>query len=105
MSSAEKRSTPWFPWVLAAHWIFVVGGVLSQTWLLVPFCMWTQSRILQLPGGIIWLVLSLSPLLGLLALKYRNLRTAYLGVAIATPLFMALVMSLNALDIAMCDAP
>jgi hypothetical protein len=97
--------TSWFPWVLGAHWILVVGGTLGGPWLLAPLCLWTESRVLQVPGGIIWLVLTLSPLLGLLALKVRKLRGIYAGFAIATPLYFIIVWSLLAADITICDAP
>ena len=94
-----------FPWLLAVHWLLMVGGVVSQMWLILPFCLWNKSGILQLPGGLIWLVLTLSPLLGLAAIKWTNLRPTYLAFVIATPLFAALVLSLNASGVAMCDVP
>jgi len=105
MPLTALREIRWLPWVLGAHWLLIVGGVLSQRWLFVPFCLWTESRVLQLPGGIIWLVLTMSPLFGLAAIKFTKLRPTYLALAIATPLFFALVLSLNAFDLVMCDAP
>jgi hypothetical protein len=48
--------------------------------------------------------LTLSPLLGLAAIKFTNLRSMYLGFAIATPLFAALALSLNAFGLMSCDA-
>jgi hypothetical protein len=104
MSATALKLNTWFAWVLFGHWILIIGGVLSQTWLMVPFCMWTSSQVLQLPGGIIWLALTLSPLLGLAAVKLKQLRKVYAGCAIATPLFFVLVMSLNAFEITSCDA-
>lgn len=105
MSSIDRAlMTSWFPWVLAAHWILVVGASLAGVWLILPFCLWTESRFLQLPGGLIWLVLTLSPLLGLLAIRAVKLRGVYAGFAAATPLFFILVMSLLNLEITSCDA-
>jgi hypothetical protein len=105
MTTARISTTNWFPWVVISHWLLVVGGALAGPWLMVPLCLWTKSGILQLPGVVVWLALSLSPLLGLLAIRLRNLRRIYAGMAMATPLLFVLVFTLNSLGITQCDGP
>ena len=95
----------WFGRVLGCHSIVLLTGILGQWWLILPFCMVLPVEWLEWVLGLTWLVLTLSPFLGLLALKIARLRFVYLLAVTATPLFYLLVMSINASGFASCDGP
>lgn len=95
----------WLPWAVGLHWLIIVGGMLGGFWLLIPFCLWTPSGLFQLPGLIIWLVLSLSPVFGLIVLKVGAGHRLYVALLIATPVFFGAVLALNSFEVTMCDAP
>ena len=95
----------WFGWILAGHSLVLLSGIPGEWWLMLPFCLVLPAEWLEWLLGLSWLALTVSPLLGLAALKIARLRPAYLLAVIATPLFYLLVVSINASGFASCDGP
>ena len=101
----EAITGRWFGWILACHSLALLTGIPGEWWLILPFCMVMPAEWLEWVLGLSWVALTLSPLLGAIALLGRRLRPAYLVAVLGTPLFYLLVTSINAAGFASCDGP
>ena len=91
--------------VFVAQTAFIVVGVFGEFWLMTVFCVWIQPRWIQTFLMIVWLALTLSPLIGLVSFKVKSLQKAYLILAVLTFLFWIVVAALNGAGVLQCDAP
>ena len=105
MRYLESERPKWLFVLLCAHIALLAFGFLSEAWLLTVFCLWAEPRLVQTLLQLAWLLLTLSPLIGFAALRFRGLRKPYLISALAMPLFQVSVLALNGAGVLQCDAP
>jgi hypothetical protein len=101
----ESERPKWLIVLLCAHIALLAFGFLSDAWLLTAFCVWVEPRLIQTLLQLVWLVLTVSPLIGFAALRFPGLRKPYLMAALAMPLFQVSVLALNGAGVLQCDAP
>jgi hypothetical protein len=101
-SSFHQR---WFYPVWLAHSAFTVGGVVLGFWGIVIFCMFGAPDWLGFLHFLVWLLLTLSPLLGLIAAFASRWRRFYLPFAIATPIYFLTVMASAHSGLTSCEGP
>jgi hypothetical protein len=90
---------------IALQTLFLVIGIFGQLWLMTGLCLWTRTPWISSALGIIWLTLTLSPLLGLLSFTFERFRLPYLTLVVLTPIFWITVMMLANSRVLICDGP
>ncbi len=105
MEDTARFPDKWFPWILAVHLGLALAGVVSGLWFGPLLCSFTAIGWVTLGLLLVWLIVALSPLLGLLAIMETRFRPAYAYLAIATPVFFAISISLQQLGVTYCDGP
>lgn len=93
--------------LLISHILFVWGGLgfLGEHWIMLMFCTASDYAPLSWMAGIAWLLSTVSPLIGLGAIKHADLRHWYL-LSIALTLVTAWFFSFMLEErIFRCDGP
>jgi hypothetical protein len=93
--------------LLLAHVLLVWGsiGLLGEFWIMILFC--SASRVAGLSLGLLalWLVATLSPIVGFVAVWRDRLWTVYLGLVALTLFVIWLRQFLDEVGLVYCDAP
>ena len=84
---------------------FLVAGIFGQFWLMTAICLWTPTPWVSSALRLLWLLLTLSPLFGLLAFTFERFRLPYLALVVLTLIFWITVMMLENSRVLMCDGP
>ena len=105
MASDTRPFEDWFHWAWAAHSAAIVVGFIVPVWGMLPLCLFGAPGWMVLVHVAIWALLTLSPLLGLLAVWKVRLRRAYLALAIATPIYAMAINGLVRAGITLCEGP
>jgi hypothetical protein len=93
--------------VLLAHILLVWGsiGFLGETWAMLLFCMASKIDVLSWALLGLWLVSTLSPIVGIVALWRDRFWTAYLYLIALTLFVLWLNQFLLEIRVIYCDAP
>ena len=79
---------------LAIHCLLLALGIFVGGWLLVAFHLVTDPAWIGSLMRWTWLIITLSPLLGLAALELPSLRKAYFVCAALVPIFLAVTLGM-----------
>ena len=107
---AEFISSPVARRITIVLLVLQIGGCVvdlaaEQYWLMSAICLVAASALAQLLGFVLWLILALSWVVGLLALRSPPARPAYWALLSAIPIAYLVQTSLLERGVLGCDGP